>query len=173
MGATTVTLALQYPENDYLAVEVHSPGIGSLLRLIARHKLTNIRISNHDVMEVLQEQIPLNSLDAIYIFFPDPWPKKRHHKRRLINAGLLALLKNRMKDHARLYIATDWKDYAEHILAVFTQEADFINLAGNGQYSPRPHWRSLTKFEQRGHKLEHKVWDFAFMCRKPITTKNL
>lgn len=163
MGDTTITLAKSHPENNYLAVEVHRPGIGSLLRQIVNNKISNIRISNHDVMEVLQNQIPENSLDIIYIFFPDPWPKKRHHKRRLLNDSFLDVLGPRMKSHARLFIATDWQDYADHILELFSKRNDYINLAGNNKFAPRPHWRPLTKFEQRGHKLEHQVRDFIFV----------
>lgn len=166
MGDTTTTLAGEYPENDYLAVEVHRPGIGSLLRQVATKNLTNIRVSNHDVIEVLQYQIPANSLDLVYIFFPDPWPKKRHHKRRIINSSFLDLLKPCFKSHARIFIATDWQDYAEHILEVFSGDNEFINLAGSGNFSPRPHWRPMTKFEKRGHTLEYRVRDFAFICRK-------
>jgi tRNA (guanine-N7-)-methyltransferase len=166
MGETTITLATNHPENDYLAVEVHRPGIGSLLRQIVANELKNIRISNHDVIVILQYQIPVNSLDMVYIFFPDPWPKKRHHKRRLISQQLLNLLKPCLKSHARIYIATDWQDYAEHILEVFAGDKDFINLAGSGQFAPRPHWRPLTKFEKRGYKLAHPVRDFIFTCRK-------
>lgn len=162
MGNTTITLARAHPENDYLAVEVHRPGIGSLLRQIAEHHLQNIRISNHDVLEVLKIQIPENSLDMVYIFFPDPWPKKRHHKRRLINHSFLDVLGNCMKSHARLFIATDWENYAEHILELFSKRNDYINLSGNDRFAPRPYWRPLTKFEQRGQKLEHRVRDFIF-----------
>ena len=166
MGDTTIMLATNHPENDYLAVEVHRPGIGSLLRQILVNGLTNVRISNHDVIELLQYQIPVNSLDMVYIFFPDPWPKKRHHKRRLISQPLLNLLKPCLKSHARVFIATDWQDYAEHILEVFAENKELINLSGHGQFAPRPHWRPLTKFETRGHKLEHQIWDFIFTCRK-------
>ena len=161
MGDSTIQLARQYPENDYLAVEVHRPGVGSLLRQINEHRLQNIRISNHDVMDVIKYQIPLCSLDQVYIFFPDPWPKKRHHKRRLINNVFLDLLAARMKSHARLYIATDWQDYADNILQLMDGRMDFINLAAQG-YAPRPRWRPLTRFEKRGHHLEHGVRDFIY-----------
>ena len=170
MGDTTITLAKEHLENDYLAVEVHRPGIGSLLRQVTTNHLTNIRISNHDVVELLRYQIPLYSLDMVYIFFPDPWPKKRHHKRRLINQSLLDILKPCLKSHARIYTATDWQDYAEHIREVFAGDNEFVNLAGSGRFSPRPSWRPMTKFEKRGNKLEHQVRDFAFTYRKVITT---
>jgi tRNA (guanine-N7-)-methyltransferase len=169
MGDTTVSLAISHPENNYLAVEVHRPGIGSLLRQVAENHISNVRISNHDVVDVLQYQIPAGSLDMVYIFFPDPWPKKRHHKRRIINPAFLELLKPCLKSQARVYIATDWQDYAEHILEVFAGDKEFTNLAGPGNFSPRPYWRPLTKFEKRGQTLEHSVRDFAFAYRKKIT----
>ena len=162
MGDTTVSLAKCNPENDYLAVEVHRPGVGSLLRQIVMNNLTNIRISNHDVVEILQQQIPENSLDLVYIFFPDPWPKKRHHKRRLINDSFLQILKSRLKANARIFIATDWADYAEHILDVFNQTQDYFNLAGHNQASPRPNWLPRTRFEQRGYNNNNKIWNFLF-----------
>lgn len=161
MGDSTIKLARQHPENDYLAVEVHRPGIGSLLKQIAEYQLQNIRISNHDVIDVIKYQVPANSLDQVFIFFPDPWPKKRHHKRRLINQTFLDVLSARMKSHARLYIATDWQDYTDHILYVMEMRNDFINLAGTG-FSPRPKWRPVTKFEKRGKDLEHGVRDLVF-----------
>ena len=166
MGDTTITLAKEHPENDFLAVEVHRPGIGSLLRQITANNLTNVRISNHDVVDLLRYQIPANSLDMVYIFFPDPWPKKRHHKRRLINQNLLEILKPCLKSHACIFIATDWQDYADNILEVFDGDAEFINLAGPGKFTPHPYWRPMTKFEKRGSKLEHQVRDFAFACKK-------
>lgn len=166
MGDTIVALATACPENDYLAVEVHRPGIGSLLRQIETRQLNNVRVFDHDVIDVLTYQIPDNSLDIVYIFFPDPWPKKRHHKRRLINHQFLDCLKNCLKANARIFIATDWKDYARHIIDVFETSPCFINLAGTGRYSPRPHWRPDTKFEKRGKKLDHYVWDLVFACRR-------
>ena len=162
MGDTTISLAKCNPENDYLAVEIHKPGVGSLLRQIVLNNLTNVRISNHDVVEVLQHQIPENSLDLVYIFFPDPWPKKRHHKRRLINASFLQTLKTRLKANARLFIATDWTDYADHIMDVFSQTRDYFNLAGHNQAAPRPYWLPRTRFEQRGYNHQHKIWNFIF-----------
>lgn len=165
MGDVTATLARIHPDHDYLAVEVHRPGVGSLIRRIVHDGLTNIRISNHDVTDVLRYQLPADSLDMVYIFFPDPWPKTRHHKRRLINAEFLQFLKKSLKANGRVFIATDWQDYAEHILETFSSDRDFINLAGTGR-APRPYWRPGTKFEKRGQKLEHAIWDFAYGYRK-------
>jgi len=165
MGDATVAMAQASRENDYLAVETHRPGVGSLLRQAAARKLTNIRVISHDVCEVLAHMLPANSLDGVCIFFPDPWPKKRHHKRRLINHEFLNILKPRLKENARIYIATDWQDYAEQILEVFETHAGYINLAGEGRYSPRPRWRPYTKFESKGRQQEHPVRDCLFACR--------
>jgi len=162
MGETTTSIAAKHPENDYLAVEVHTPGIGNLLKQIETNNLSNIKIINHDVIEVIQNQLLPDCLDIVYIFFPDPWPKKRHHKRRLINQDFLECITSKLKSNAKIFLATDWEDYAEHILATFEANPKFINLAGKGQYSPRPYWRPITKFEQRGQKLNHYVWNFAY-----------
>ncbi len=162
MGDTSIALALAHPENDYLAVEVHQPGVGSLLRQARDVNINNIRVICHDVMEVLKYQIPDQSLDHVYIFFPDPWPKKRHHKRRLISPDFLSLLLPKLRAHARIFIATDWQDLADHVLSVCDEHQGLINLAGRGNAAPRPHWRPLTKFEKRGQKLQHPVWDFVY-----------
>lgn len=163
MGLTTVGLASACPQRDYLAVEVHRPGIGSLLHHASKAGLTNIRAINHDAVEVIHDMLPDNSLDQALILFPDPWPKKRHHKRRLLNADFARLLRPKLKDHALIYIATDWQDYAEQIPEPFEQNG-YINLAGPGRRAPRPYWRPQTKFEQRGLHLGHRVADFVF-CR--------
>lgn len=162
MGEVSMALAKKHPENDYLAVEVHRPGIGCLIRHAASAELSNIRVICHDAVEILNQQIPDQSLDEVYIFFPDPWPKKRHHKRRLISPELVTLLCRKLKYHAQLFIATDWQDLAEHMLVVCDSVPGLINLAGQGHYAPRANWRPLTKFEQRGQKLGHRVWDFAY-----------
>ena len=162
MGEGTVALAKSHPENDYLAVEVHRPGIGSLIRQAAENHLTNIRIINGDIMEVLELRIPGRSLDEVYIFFPDPWPKKKHHKRRLINNAFLSLLYPKLKTHARLYISTDWPDLADYILDACDGDSRFINLAGRGNFAPRPVWRPLTKFENRGKKLKQPARDLVY-----------
>lgn len=161
MGLTTVGLAAAHPQRDYLAVEVHRPGIGSLLHHAEKAGVRNIRALNHDAVEVIRDMLPDNCLDQVMVLFPDPWPKKRHHKRRLLNAAFARLLRPKLKDHALVYIATDWQDYAEQIPAPF-EENGYINLAGPGRWGPRPRWRPLTKFEQRGLGLGHRVADFAF-----------
>ena len=161
MGDATGQMAENYKENDYLAIEVHRPGIGSLIRQIEKKKLSNIRLISHDIVEVLKYQLPEDSIDCVYIFFPDPWPKKKHHKRRLINSSLLSLIKPILKKHGRLFISTDWENYAEQIIELIGCESGIINLAGENQYSPRPRWRPMTKFEKRGLNKGHRVFDFA------------
>ena len=161
-GDSTLKHAQLHPENNYLAIEVHRPGIGHLLNQIESNNLPNIKIINHDVIEILKQQIPNQTISQILIFFPDPWPKKRHHKRRLINPNLLTLIKRKLSRHGRLYIATDWEDYAEHIQLLFNQDTSFFNLAGSESSSPRPAWRIPTRYESRGLRLDHKVWDFCY-----------
>jgi tRNA (guanine-N7-)-methyltransferase len=163
MGASTAEIAQAQPENDYLGIEVHPPGVGSLLKLIEEKNLANLRIIQHDAVEVLRHMIPDAALDGVHIFFPDPWPKKRHHKRRLIQPELVAALCRKLKPGAYLHAATDWQEYAEHILAVFGAQPLLENTAQD--YAPRPAWRPLTKFEQRGLNLGHGVWDLVFRRR--------
>ena len=161
MGDTTIKMAIKNPENDYLAVEVYHPGIGKLLRQINAYQLSNIRVITQDVRAILQHQLPSSCLDGIYIFFPDPWPKRKHHKRRLINKTLLPLLKKTLADHGRLFIATDWEDYAANILFLIADDSKVINLAGPGNYAPRPRWRPVTKFEARSLRKSHQIYDLA------------
>ena len=168
MGDTSISLALAHPENDYLAVEVHRPGVGSLLRLADAESINNVRVICNDVFEVLTHQIPNGSLDGVYIFFPDPWPKKKHHKRRLISPAFLDLLIGKLKTHASIFIATDWQELAEHVLLVCDNHSGLINISGNGNYAPRPKWRPLTKFEKRGKNLRHSVFDFIYCLSNNI-----
>jgi tRNA (guanine-N7-)-methyltransferase len=163
MGETTAQIALAHPHNDYLGIEVHTPGVGSLLRLIETHALANVRIIQHDAVEVLNHMIAAGSLSAIHIFFPDPWPKKRHHKRRLINPTLVHLLAGRLRPGGYLHLATDWEDYALQMLEVLSAETQLDNSAQN--FAARPSYRPLTKFETRGLKLGHRVWDIVFRAR--------
>jgi len=160
MGETTATVAAQHRENDYLGIEVHTPGVGSLLKAIAERDLTNVRIIQHDAVEVLSEMIPPATLSGVHIFFPDPWPKKRHHKRRLLQPAFISLIAERLAAGAYLHAATDWREYAEFILAVLRAEPRLANIAKD--YAPRPDYRPLTKFEARGLKLGHGVWDIIF-----------
>jgi tRNA (guanine-N7-)-methyltransferase len=163
MGETTAQIALAHPDNDYLGIEVHTPGVGSLLRLIEAHALANVRIIQHDAVEVLNHMIAAGSLSAIHIFFPDPWPKKRHHKRRLINPTLVHLLAGRLRPGGYLHLATDWEDYALQMLEVLSAEARLDNSARS--FAARPSYRPLTKFETRGLELGHRVWDIVFRAR--------
>ena len=165
MGETTAAIAEQHPENDYLAIEVHTPGVGSLLNQIETRGLTNLRIIQHDAVEVMQYMLPPESLNGVHIFFPDPWPKAKHHKRRLIQPPFISNLCKHMKQDAYLHVATDWEDYAQHILEVLTNEPQLHNTAID--YADRPDYRPLTKFEQRGIKLGHSVWDLVFRRNKP------
>ena len=160
MGETTALTAAKHPENDYLGIEVHTPGVGSLLKRIGELDLANLRVVQHDAVEVLRDMIAPAVLDAVHILFPDPWPKKRHHKRRLFKAEFVALLVTRMKPGAYLHVATDWQEYAEQILEVLTREPQLTNTAHD--YAPRPAYRPQTKFESRGLKLGHGVWDLIF-----------
>ncbi|HEX4797700.1 MAG TPA: tRNA (guanosine(46)-N7)-methyltransferase TrmB [Burkholderiales bacterium] len=160
MGETTATIAQQHPEKDFLGVEVHTPGVGSLLKRIAELHLKNVRVIQHDAVEVLRHMIPPAALDGVHIFFPDPWPKKRHHKRRLIQPTFLALLASRMKREATVHACTDWEDYAQQMLEVLSAEPSLENTATG--YADRPDTRPETKFERRGIKLGHRVWDLVF-----------
>jgi tRNA (guanine-N7-)-methyltransferase len=163
MGETTVEIAKAHPGIDYLGIEVHSPGVGSLLKLIGEAEMTNLRVIQHDAFDVLSMMIAPSALSGVNIFFPDPWPKKRHHKRRLLQPAFLALLASRMKPGALLHLATDWEDYANHMLEVLGASPEFRNNASG--FSPRPTTRPQTKFEARGLRLGHRVWDLLFERR--------
>jgi tRNA (guanine-N7-)-methyltransferase len=160
MGDTTAEIAAAHPGSDYLGVEVHTPGVGSLLNRIAALGLANVRVIQHDAVEVLERMIAPGALDGVHVFFPDPWPKKRHHKRRLVQPPLVALLASRMKPGGYFHVATDWEDYASQILEVLSAEPLLANTV-NG-FAPRPAYRPLTKFENRSLKLGHRVWDVIF-----------
>jgi tRNA (guanine-N7-)-methyltransferase len=160
MGETTAAIAEANPQYDYLALEVHTPGVGSLLKLIAERELSNLRVVQHDAVEVVENMIAPRSLAGIHVFFPDPWPKKRHHKRRLIQPGFVALLASRLAPGGYIHLATDWEDYAAQMLEALAAEPTLRNSAGG--FAARPETRPLTKFEQRGLKLGHRVWDLVF-----------
>ena len=160
MGETTANIAAAQPQNDYLGIEVHTPGVGSLLKQIEARTLSNVRIIQHDAVEVLKHMIAPGIFDGIHIFFPDPWPKKRHHKRRLIQPPLVGMLTEKLKPGGYLHAATDWHEYAEQILAVFSATPALSNTATD--YALRPAYRPRTKFEARGLKLGHGVWDIVF-----------
>jgi tRNA (guanine-N7-)-methyltransferase len=160
MGETTAAIAQQHPECDTLGVEVHTPGVGSLLARIAELRLANVRIVQHDAVEVIEKMIAPEALEGVHLFFPDPWPKKRHHKRRLIQAPFVSLLASRMKPGAVLHACTDWEDYAAQMLQVLSAESTLQNTASG--YAARPDSRPQTKFERRGLSLGHRVWDLVF-----------
>jgi tRNA (guanine-N7-)-methyltransferase len=163
MGETTARIAAEHPEVDYLGVEVHTPGVGALLKRIGEAGLTNLRIVQHDATEVLKHMIPEAALDGVHIFFPDPWHKKRHHKRRLIQPAFVRLLADRLKHGGYLHLATDWEDYAHQMLEALNGEPSLVNAAH--AFAPRPWHRPVTKFEQRGLRLGHDVWDLLFRRR--------
>ena len=160
MGGATAEIAEAHPENDYLALEIHPPGVGNLLKLIDEKGLTNIRIVQHDAVEVLRDMVPEGSLAGVHIYFPDPWHKKRHNKRRLIQSPFIANLVKYLAPNGYLHCATDWEEYAVQMLEVLSAEPLLQNTADG--YAPRPDWRPLTKFEQRGIRLGHGVWDLLF-----------
>ncbi|CAG0964310.1 tRNA (guanine-N(7)-)-methyltransferase [Rhodocyclaceae bacterium] len=160
MGETTAIIAAANPQNDYIGIEVHTPGVGSLLKEIAVRELTNLRVVQHDAVEVVRDMLPEGSLAGIHIYFPDPWPKKRHHKRRLIQPPFVALLASRLAPGGYIHCATDWEEYAQQMLEVLAAEPLLQNTATD--YAPRPDYRPLTKFEQRGKRLGHGVWDLIF-----------
>jgi tRNA (guanine-N7-)-methyltransferase len=164
MGSTTATMAAAAPEIDFLGIEVHPPGVGALLQRIDEAGLANVRIVQHDAVEVLESMIAPASLTAVHVFFPDPWHKKRHHKRRLIQPAFVALLASRLAPDGVLHCATDWQPYAEQMLEVLSADPALVNAAGGG-FAPRPASRPRTKFEQRGLDRGHGVWDLLFSRR--------
>jgi tRNA (guanine-N7-)-methyltransferase len=163
MGDATAQIAAARPETDFVAIEVHAPGVGSLLKQIGERQLGNLRLLQHDAVEVLEHMVAPGSLAGVHVYFPDPWHKKKHNKRRLIQPPLVALLASRLAPGGYLHCATDWQPYAEQMLEVLSAEPALANTAEG--YAPRPAWRPLTKFENRGLKLGHGVWDLVFTKR--------
>lgn len=161
-GESLAEIARQHPDNDYIGIEVHRPGVGHLLMKIEELELSNVRVICADAVEVLEQQIPDDSLDAIYLFFPDPWHKKRHHKRRQVRPEWAQLVRRKLKPGGRLHMATDWENYAEHMLDVLSNAEGFRNTSEDGNYVPKPDYRPETKFERRGLRLGHGVWDLVF-----------
>jgi len=162
MGDALAEMAAAHPEQDYLGVEVHRPGVGSLLLKLDDLGLSNVRVSCADAVQMLRDCLADDAIDAVHIFFPDPWPKKRHHKRRLVQPAFVELLRRKLKRGGRLHLATDWEDYAQHMLEVLETTAGLRNAADPGGFAPRPDYRPLTKFERRGQRLGHGVWDLIF-----------
>lgn len=165
-GDSLAEMAAAAPERNFIGIEVHRPGVGHLLLKTEERGLTNLRVMRKDAVQVLKHALPAASLDRVQLFFPDPWHKKRHHKRRILQPELIALLARVIRKGGHFHAATDWENYAEHMMRVLTEaEAQFTNSAGDQQYTPRPDARPLTKFEQRGHRLGHGVWDLVFQRR--------
>ncbi len=164
-GKSLIDMACAEPDTLFIGVEVHQPGIGALLIGVTEQALTNIRVCCADARDILVNQVPNASLERVQVFFPDPWPKKRHHKRRIIQPEFVQLVAQKLKPGGRLHCATDWQPYAEHILATLSEAEGFQNLYQDTQYAPRPDYRPLTKFETRGKKLGHGVWDIIFQTQ--------
>lgn len=167
MGDSLAATAAAQPERDYLGIEVHRPGVGSLLSRLEDDIITNVRVVCHDAVEVLQRCVADESFDAVQLFFPDPWPKKRHHKRRIVQPAFVELLRRKLKPGGLFHVATDWEHYAEHVLAVMAQAPGFRNAAGAARYVERPDERPATKFERRGERLGHVIRDLIFV-RGPV-----
>lgn len=163
MGSATAAVAAAAPEKNFIGIEVHTPGVGALLKHIGELQLANVRIVQHDAVEVLQHMLVPQSLAGVHIWFPDPWHKKRHHKRRLIQPDFVRLLCTRLEPGGYLHCATDWEPYAEQMREVLGTEPTLADTSAG--YAPKPAWRPLTKFEQRGLNLGHGVWDLLFVRR--------
>ena len=161
-GGSLAAMAEQEPDNDFIGIEVHRPGVGRLLNAVHERQLNNVRVFCADAVEVLNRCIDDHSLDRVLLFFADPWPKKKHHKRRIVQPVFVSLLARKLKGGGLLHMATDWQPYAEHMLHVMEAAAEFRNEAGTGQYAPRPAYRPVTRFEQRGQRLGHGVWDLLY-----------
>ena len=162
MGQSLVEMAMAEPERNFLGIEVHTPGVGRLLSSMSDSGVDNIRVYRHDAVEVLRDCIPEQSLDTVQIFFPDPWHKNRHHKRRLIQPNFVEALATRLKSGGILHLATDWDNYAQRMMKVLTASSSLQNTCAEGSFAPRPTSRPLTKFENRGTRLGHGVWDLIF-----------
>lgn len=161
-GVSTWQMAQQEPEKNFIGVEVHEPGVGHLLMALEENHVDNVRIVCADAVEFLQKRIAAASLAGVRIYFPDPWPKKRHHKRRIIQPEFVKLLARCMSPGAILHLATDWQPFADHVLEVMQENTDFTNLSSEGDYCARPDWRPYTKYEQRGERLGHEVRDLLY-----------
>jgi tRNA (guanine-N7-)-methyltransferase len=164
-GEALLWMARQHPDRNYLGIEVHRPGVGRLLLSLEETGLLNVRVVRHDAMEVLDHNLPPASLHGIYLFFPDPWPKKRHQKRRIVQPAFVDLLASRLRPGGFLHMAPDWQNYAEQMMIRVSASQDFANVAGPDRFSPRPDDRPLTRFEQRGQRLGHEVRDLIFLRR--------
>ncbi|MGY6773428.1 tRNA (guanosine(46)-N7)-methyltransferase TrmB [Gallibacterium sp. ZY190522] len=165
MGSSLVEMAKQNPNNNYIGIEVHTPGIGACIAYALEQQVRNLRVICHDAIEILQDNIPDQSLSGLQLFFPDPWHKAKHHKRRIVQPQFLKLVMQKLKTGGFIHMATDWENYAEQMLDVLSQEEELTNTSATNDFIPRPDFRPLTKFEQRGHRLGHGVWDLYFVKR--------
>lgn len=162
-GETLAQMAQAEPARNFIGIEVHTPGVGHLLHLLLDRGINNVRVMNSDAVEIIQQRIPVASLDRVQLYFPDPWHKKRHNKRRIVQPEFVSLLASRLKPGGIFHMATDWEDYAQQMATVMQASPDFHTLATDGgPFSPRPDFRPLTKFEQRGLRLGHGVWDLLY-----------
>jgi tRNA (guanine-N7-)-methyltransferase len=161
-GDSLAAMAEANPQLNYLGIEVHRPGVGHLLMLLEQRGIENVRIYHHDAIEILEQKIPDHSLSGVHLFFPDPWHKRRHHKRRIVRPSFLQLLHKKLLSGGYFHAATDWKDYAKDMLGILGADSGLKNASPSGDYCPRPEYRPLTKFENRGLKLGHGVWDLIF-----------
>lgn len=162
MGDSLLEMARRAPEKEFIGIEVHPPGVGRLLARVAEEGLSNVHVYCDDAIEVLQRCIPDASLETVQLFFPDPWPKKRHHKRRIVQADFVQLVRRKLVIGGHFHMATDWQNYAEQMMMVMSGAEGYRNVAGAGAYSPQPPWRPVTKFQRRGERLGHGVWDLIF-----------
>jgi tRNA (guanine-N7-)-methyltransferase len=164
-GDALLHMAQQHPEKNFIGIEVHRPGVGRLLQNMEQYGVKNIRVFCHDAIDILKQQIPDASLHRLHLYFPDPWHKTRHHKRRIVQPDFALLVAQKLKAGGIFHLATDWQNYAEHMVHVLNACEAFKNLSATNDYVPRPEERLLTKFEQRGHRLGHGVWDMLFQKR--------
>jgi len=162
MGSSLVEQAAANPQRNYIGIEVHRPGVGALLLKMQQRELTNIRVISYDAIDVLNNMIPDHSIELLQLFFPDPWHKRKHHKRRIVSPEFLNLLHKKVTAGGHIHFATDWQDYAIHMLRVLQADDAWLNCSRSSDYIPRPENRPLTKFERRGEKLGHGVWDLMF-----------
>ena len=162
MGASLVEMAKNAPEKNFVGIEVHSPGVGACLMAARDAGVTNLRVMCHDAVEVFEHMLPVASLETVQLFFPDPWHKARHHKRRIVQPEFVQMLRDKLKIGGIFHMATDWENYAEHMVEVMDVAPGYKNTATDGSYIPRPEDRPLTKFEARGHRLGHGVWDMKY-----------
>jgi len=161
-GSSLARMAADDPQSDFIGIEVHRPGVGHLLYELDKRALDNVRVFYHDAVEVLDRCIPDASLDRVLLFFPDPWPKRKHHKRRILQPAFVDKIARKLKTDGRFHMATDWEHYAEHMLKLMQSTTDFVNCDAAGGYPERPGYRPVTRFERRGQRLGHGVWDLVY-----------